>query len=257
MPIGGPPITMITRCPRCDTAFRVTENQLQAREGQVRCGRCHSVFDARAALVPSGSGVAPRIRASSPISKAPESPSGTLPPYDAGRGPDSSLNFRRRPAIRRSRLWWLASALALITLAAQGIYKYRGDLATLLPETKPSLQRLCVQFGCEIPLPRRVDLLSIESSDLQADSATPSVMVLTAVLRNRAPFIQAFPALELSLTNPQDQTVARRVLSPQEYAPRGTRADAGFTAGGELQVRVYMEAASLKASGYRLYLFYP
>jgi hypothetical protein len=145
----------------------------------------------------------------------------------------------------------------LITLAAQGAYRYRGDLATLLPETKPMLQRLCVQLGCEIPLPHRVDLLSIESSDLQADSANPSVMVLTATLRNRAAFIQAFPALELSLTNPQDQTVARRVLNAQEYAPRTMRTDAGFGAGSELQIRVYMEAASLKATGYRLYLFYP
>lgn len=248
---------MITRCPRCETAFRVTENQLQARGGQVRCGRCHSIFDARAALVSSGSGAAPQVRASSPSTKAPGNLSGTLPPYDGDKAPNSALNFGRQPAIHRSRLWWLASALALVALAGQGAYRYRGDLATLLPDTKPLLQRLCVQFGCEIPLPRRVDLLSIESSDLQADGANPSVMVLTATLRNRAAFIQAFPALELSLTNPQDQTVARRVLNPQEYAPRGTRADAGFAAGGELQVRVYMEAASLKATGYRLYLFYP
>ena len=246
---------MITRCPRCETAFRVSENQLQARAGQVRCGRCHSIFDARAALV--GGGPASPVRVSSPSTKAPAPLSGTLPPNDTGRGPDSALNFGRRPAIRRSKLWWLASALALIALAAQGAYRYRGDLATLLPQTKPMLQRLCVQFGCEIPLPHRVDLLSIESSDLQADSTNPSVMVLTATLRNRAAFIQAFPALELSLTNPQDQTVARRVLNAQEYAQRTTRTDAGFAAGSELQVRVYMEAASLKATGYRLYLFYP
>jgi hypothetical protein len=154
-------------------------------------------------------------------------------------------------------LWWLASALALIGLAVQGGYRYRGDVATLLPESKPLLQRICIEFGCEIPLSRRVELLSIEASDLQADSANPSVMVLTATLRNRAAFVQAFPALELSLTDPQDQTIARRVLSAQEYAPRGTRVDSGFAAGGELLVRVYMEAASLKATGYRLYLFYP
>jgi predicted Zn finger-like uncharacterized protein len=247
---------MITRCPRCETAFRVTENQLQARVGQVRCGRCHSVFDARAALVSSGNGAAVQPRASSPGSKAPATLSGTLPPHEIGKGADSALSFGR-PMIRRSRWWWLASAIALVALAAQGTYRFRGDLATFLPDAKPLLQRFCIQLGCEIPLPRRADLLSIESSDLQADSTNPSVMVLTATLRNRAAFIQAFPALELSLTNPQDQTVARRVLNPQEYAPRGTRPDAGFSPGGELQVRVYMEAASLKASGYRLYLFYP
>ena len=41
---------MITRCPTCNTAFRVTEAQLSARGGQVRCGACTHVFDASASL---------------------------------------------------------------------------------------------------------------------------------------------------------------------------------------------------------------
>jgi len=82
------------------------------------------------------------------------------------------------------------------------------------------------------------------------------VMVLTATLRNRAGFIQAFPALELTLTDAQDQTVARRVLMPRDYAPQGTGQEPGFAAGGELQIRVHIEAAALKPTGYRLYLFY-
>lgn len=248
---------MITRCPRCMTVFRVTEDQLQARAGQVRCGRCDTIFDARASLLSSPSATASGSRAPLPGGNAPTTSGGKLPALRGDKSPDSTLNLGRRPRIRRSPLWWVGSALALIALAMQAFYHYRGDIATLLPAAKPLLQRFCVQFQCEIPLPRRVDLLGIESSDLQADSANPSVMVLTATLRNRAAFAQALPALELSLTNPQDRTVARRVLSPQEYAPRGTRVEAGFAAGSELQVRVYMEAAALQATGYRLYLFYP
>lgn len=38
-------MTMITRCPSCATLFRVTPQQLQAHRGQVRCGRCMTVFD--------------------------------------------------------------------------------------------------------------------------------------------------------------------------------------------------------------------
>jgi predicted Zn finger-like uncharacterized protein len=40
----------ITRCPACRTAFRVHRHQLEARGGQVRCGACGTVFDARAEL---------------------------------------------------------------------------------------------------------------------------------------------------------------------------------------------------------------
>ena len=41
---------LFTRCPQCDTAFRVTTQQLQASGGQVRCGHCEAIFDAFATL---------------------------------------------------------------------------------------------------------------------------------------------------------------------------------------------------------------
>jgi len=37
---------LITRCPRCQTAFRVTAAQLGAAAGLVRCGACDHVFEA-------------------------------------------------------------------------------------------------------------------------------------------------------------------------------------------------------------------
>lgn len=38
-------MSMVTRCPACGTLFRVSAQQLQARHGKVRCGRCAIVFD--------------------------------------------------------------------------------------------------------------------------------------------------------------------------------------------------------------------
>ena len=35
---------LVTECPNCQTRFRVTENQLQAAAGRVRCGSCLTVF---------------------------------------------------------------------------------------------------------------------------------------------------------------------------------------------------------------------
>ncbi|MDP3874458.1 MAG: DUF3426 domain-containing protein [Methyloversatilis sp.] len=42
---------MLSRCPACATVFRVDTVQIRAREGRVRCGRCHAVFDALDAMV--------------------------------------------------------------------------------------------------------------------------------------------------------------------------------------------------------------
>ena len=41
---------LYTSCPDCETTFRVTEIALQQADGQVRCGRCGNVFDARTSL---------------------------------------------------------------------------------------------------------------------------------------------------------------------------------------------------------------
>ena len=41
---------LFTRCPDCDTTFRVTDEVLKKANGQVRCGRCASVFNAYAEL---------------------------------------------------------------------------------------------------------------------------------------------------------------------------------------------------------------
>jgi predicted Zn finger-like uncharacterized protein len=45
---------LLTRCPDCDTTFRVTDETLRKANGQVRCGRCASVFNAYTELQEPG-----------------------------------------------------------------------------------------------------------------------------------------------------------------------------------------------------------
>src|SRR5690606_25218797 len=49
---------LFTRCPHCDTIFRVTDEALAKAGGRVRCGRCANVFDATADLRESPDGAA-------------------------------------------------------------------------------------------------------------------------------------------------------------------------------------------------------
>jgi predicted Zn finger-like uncharacterized protein len=240
-------MSAVTRCPACGTAFRISDAQLTARSGQARCGRCGKVFDARAGLVADAGAPAAR--------DAPRSlPGRSLPRTRPGFADTQPAEPRaRRPAW----IWWIASAVALAALAVQIGFHFRGEIPLLWPAARPALERLCAEIGCDLPLPRRAELMSIEASDLQADGANPGVMVLTATIRNRAVFPQQFPSLELTLTNAQDQAVARRVLQARDYLGRGTDLEAGFAGNSELAVRVFIEASALKPTGYRLYLFYP
>jgi predicted Zn finger-like uncharacterized protein len=47
---------LATRCPACDTVFRVVPDQLRVSEGWVRCGRCAEVFNASESLLDLDSG---------------------------------------------------------------------------------------------------------------------------------------------------------------------------------------------------------
>lgn len=250
----GPPVSGVTRCPKCGTAFRVSDAQLAARGGQARCGRCGGVFDARAELVPEVGGQTDPASAPLPGLTTRRS----RPGFAAGSRPGLDAGELAAPGRRRSSwLWWVASAAAVLVLAGQFAFRFRGEIALLWPAAKPALAWVCAELECDLPLPKRAELMSIEASDLQADGANPGVMVLSATLRNRAAFPQQFPSLELTLTNAQDQAVARRVLYARDYLGRGANLEAGFAGNSELALRVFIEASALKPTGYRLYLFYP
>lgn len=151
----------------------------------------------------------------------------------------------------------LASILLIIALAGQLVFRFRGEIATTNPGLQPLLATLSQVVGSDLPLPRHVDLVSIEVSDLQSDPAHDNLLVLNATLRNRASYGQAYPSLELSLTDTQDAAIARRVIAPAEYLPARIQPGQPFAANADLAVRLWIEAKSIAAAGYRLYVFYP
>lgn len=279
---------MSTRCPACGTAFRIYPHHLAARDGQVRCGKCATIFDARSTLETEDEPIEVPTPVSVPVpppvaapSHAPErdealaqveavaaQPVVALAPPEpeisvSDDALDSDFEFGPR-ARRRSRLiataWGAGALVAALALAGQLVYAYRGELALAVPESQPWLEAACKRVGCAIPPPRRADLLSIEASELAAERTAPGVLTLTAALRNRAGFAQAYPHLELTLTDGADQPVARRVIDPREYvgtlAPRPA-APAAFAAGAEQPVRLHIDVSGLNAKGYRIFLFYP
>ena len=48
---------LATRCPFCETVFRLQPEQLTLRRGLVRCGHCKEVFDASSSLFDVSGGV--------------------------------------------------------------------------------------------------------------------------------------------------------------------------------------------------------
>ena len=264
---------MITRCPSCGTLFRVTPEQLQARQGQVRCGHCMTVFDGQQALtalpesaVNAGTGdlagfeleavaepakgvTAPQL----PIARAAEAVNELT---DYGPAPEQlSLDDQLyAEASRRRARWWAVGAVLLVfALAAQAAYFYRSDLAVQYPGLKPYLAQLCEVLHCKVLPPQRPRQIMIEASDLQViDPTRPGLIQLTATLRNHAGHDLGYPALDLVLTNTKEHTLARRIFMPKEYLERGKDVAAGIAASAEVTVRLDLDTGDLNPAGFRL-----
>ncbi len=187
------------------------------------------------------------------------------PPAEAERRhevtPEETIDwndaFPEPPPAPRRWPWAIGGLLALLALGLQAVIGYRVEMAILWPESRPLLLAACGALGCEVELPAKVALVGIEASDLHPDTTQKGRLALTATLKNRAPFAQQFPHLELTLTDTADKAIVRKVLSPDQYLPPGTAIANGMASNADLAVAVTLDAGDLPASGYRLYIFYP
>ena len=104
------------------------------------------------------------------------------------------------------------------------------------------------------------ELLAIVSSDLQAVPGTPA-MEFDAVIRNRAEFPMALPAVELTLTDSLNHPLARKVFLPVDYLSARTTASLepgdNLAAGADLTIRLVFEFRGAGVAGFLAYPFYP
>ncbi|OGS99848.1 MAG: hypothetical protein A3F73_05505 [Gallionellales bacterium RIFCSPLOWO2_12_FULL_59_22] len=286
-----------TLCPHCDTRFKIADTQLEAHQGMVRCGNCLQAFDARPGYIPDQPSPQLELpildKAAAPATELPGGEPQTAEPVQAfdetsltETPPDDPATLtqptaadepvaqpatlaervailqddesgREPPPEYRRWLWAVAAFLLLLALLAQAAYFFRVDLAARLPGLKPALTGYCQLLGCSVPLPQKTGLMSIESSDLEADPARENQITLNALLRNRAPYPQAFPNLELTLNDTHDTPLARRIFKPKDYLPPLENEQTGLLPNHEISVRLHLNTNDLMPTGYRLVLFYP
>jgi len=160
---------------------------------------------------------------------------------------------------RRSVLFGIGAFLLAIVLLAQLAAAFRAEILVKLPQARPALAGLCKVFRCTVGWPARGELLAVVGSELQALPDT-GAFELTAVVRNRGNTTLALPAIELTLSDTLNRTVARKVFAPSDYlageVDPQARLLAGLEAGADLTVRIAFEARGVNAAGFVVYPFY-
>lgn len=156
----------------------------------------------------------------------------------------------RHPAARAVAA--LAVMLLALALPLQMALLWRDSLAAHLPRSTPALQALCRLAGCSVQPLRRIQQLAVASSGLNRVDGAP-LYQLQLVLQNRAGTALMAPALDLTLTDPQGQLLARRVLPAAELG----LAQPTLQAGQEVPIKLLLSTGERRVAGYTLELFYP
>jgi hypothetical protein len=149
----------------------------------------------------------------------------------------------------------LGSLLLLLVLGAQAVYSFRNTLAARYPAMKPSLVRVCALLGCRVELPAQIDQLVIETGELTTLGG--NAYTYTTLLRNQGELVQAWPSLELTLSDPDDKPLVRRVFGPRDYLPAGPLLGTGFAARAEQPIKLHFRVEEPAPSGYHIAVFYP
>lgn len=166
----------------------------------------------------------------------------------AKRGVKHKLNYRW--------LWVLGTFLLVFSAIGQSIYYLRNTIAIYYPNLKPHLLVACQHLHCRIELPKQIESIFIDDSDMQEDLEHAGVIHLSSSLFNKANFVQAYPNVELTLTDTNDSAILRRIFKPTEYLPPNTDIAAGFAAGREIKIKLAISTNDVSAAGYRLYVSY-
>ncbi|MFZ6750841.1 DUF3426 domain-containing protein [Undibacterium sp. Ren11W] len=162
---------------------------------------------------------------------------------------------KRSRAIRYLTLFF--TFLMLLSLLAQTTYSARDMIAAWFPQTKTSLQKLCVALHCQIALPSQIDMITIESNELEALETGRNVFSLALQLQNKSGTLQNWPTLELILNDAKGKVLVQRAFPPSEYLSNKDDIAKGFSAGSEQTVKLFFESSAGKASAYHVGVFYP
>ncbi|HQT25479.1 MAG TPA: DUF3426 domain-containing protein [Burkholderiales bacterium] len=279
-------MSMVTRCPHCSTSFRITSDLLKMRHGMVRCGHCSEVFNAfdslstvhddsaeKESVAEAIPGLPPEepateaasaeavsaeiaLRENVPFRIEPSVEEENASPVDSGEeASEEFLIWEKPPRFRWA--WKTGSALLLLVLLGQSAYYFRMEIGIAMPGMKPFLHDYCRLLECTVPLPSNAKLIGIEYSSLHAETGRAGVIALNASIRNGASYAQAYPLIELTLTDSQDGPLARKIFSPSDYLQKDARIDEGIPPDSAVNVSLNLDTGSLQPAGYRLYLFYP
>lgn len=216
---------MQTRCPTCETIYRLTDEQARAASGMVQCSLCKSFFNAMGNLLDESTGtVVTRPDETGArggiITVLPKALSAELP----------AILAEGYVPMRPPAPWWSTMAWSLLILAC--LVAALGQMAwfninRLADEEllAPYIERACERLPCMLDKPRDLGKIELLSRDVRTHPTREGALLITATFINRAEFEQPYPQVSLTLSDLSGQVIAYRHFQPHEYISGDRPAD--------------------------------
>ncbi|MFN7784193.1 MAG: zinc-ribbon and DUF3426 domain-containing protein [Lysobacterales bacterium] len=214
---------MYTQCPHCLSVHALNAAQIALGRGELLCGVCEKPFNGLERLADSPAQAAAGYGRGT-LAQAPR----VLPEgfTDARGGPAEGLPasppvpqfalHRRRVGAARGGRWWAATALLGVLLSGQIVLAQRAELAQD-PTLRPWLQRLCSALSCDLPAYAAPERIALLSRDVSPHPSVPDALLISASFRNDAVWPQAWPVLEISMSDLDGRLVALRRFGAVDY----------------------------------------
>ncbi|MFN7208075.1 MAG: zinc-ribbon and DUF3426 domain-containing protein [Burkholderiales bacterium] len=121
-------------------------------------------------------------------------------------------------------LWGFFVLTAGLGLLLQITYWYRHEIVAFsdprMPEIRTLILRSCqalpLEIDCTIKLPRHIERLKVSAAEV-IETNTPGLYSLRLSLRNESQLPQAYPALDMTLSDARNSIVTRKILLPDQY----------------------------------------
>ena len=131
---------------------------------------------------------------------------------------EDAPSFTRVMAVRQKAPLWCWPLLAALTLLL-ALQLLLADRARLAADARwrPLLQTLCGTLRCTLPTWHEPTAFTLLNREVRPLTGVPGVLQVQASFRNDARWAQAWPGLQLSLSDADGRLIGSRVVSPQDY----------------------------------------
>lgn len=214
------PDSMITQCPKCSTAFRVSADVLTMAKGKVRCGQCFHIFEAQSHATQTLDSTT--SKSTSPTSKAPNKKTSKAKPKEATPKGHSPNLFTAADDDDIVNPDWLNTLISDDDLEAPEKSESASDLPNKKPADneidKPRKVNAKVLKAEKEPAPWELELAELEAAQNQSKTNTPKAgkpVKPTLSMSDDDFFLDA-----KTLTSPQKTPSNQHASDPKESTAR-------------------------------------